>query len=164
MQTGVFEMFKLKILFFMVLTMGVGAVAQARDIGLECSIVVEEDLTKRVVVQDVQDVILKGVSNGRIAKAKASGVDTSVEVFSQVEGTVRNYSMLPFRYYVTPISERSSGSVLVEVGVYRTNFFAPHGREVVYSTTREVRRDEPLEVSFQHKALRILNVDLICYL
>ncbi len=150
-----------KFLFFMVVGAMVSFKARALEVRFDCQMTVETSVNQKIVLQDIQSVILKEPAMGRAATDGEE--DLSIEVFSQVNDKVQKYSTLPFSYYLTPISRRGSGGLLVEMGVYRTNNFASKGREVVFSSIREVGRDRnPLVVSFQHMALRKLNVDMVC--
>lgn len=156
----------MKPMYFFIM-MAVGAMnaleANALEVQFECEMTVETDYNQRIVLQDYESVVV--AEPPRRKPANAEEQDLAVQMFPDANKKIRRYSTLPFRYFLTPVSRRrSSGNMLVEIGVYRTNNFAPHGREVVYSSTREVGVGEEgtLEVSFHYRALRELNVDIVC--
>ena len=154
----------MKPMYFFIM-MAVGASyqtgAKALQIQFDCAMTVETDFNKKVVLHEEESVLVEGPS--RRAPASEEEVDLAVEMFEDANQKIRWQSM-GYSYYLTPMSgRRHSGGMLVEVGVYRTNNFAPKGREVVFSSTREVGKDDrPLHVSFEHIALRHVNVDIIC--
>ena len=149
--------------FFLMMAVGASFQpgAKALEIQFDCELIVETDFNKQVVLQEEESVVLTEPPRRRPASDEE--LDLGVEMF---EGATRKISWqsMGYSYYLTPLSgRRYSGRMLVEMGVYRTNNFAPNGREVVFSSTREVGRgDSPLEVSFKHVALREVNVDLVC--